>query len=47
MAAKDQPSTITQIYNSPAFTAAVQVGLFVAGVAFIQSPLMDFLVPQL
>lgn len=46
MAAKE-PSTLKTIYNSPAFTATVQVGLFVAGVVFIQSPLMDFLVPQL
>lgn len=47
MAPKQQPSTYQQIVSSPAFAAAVQVGLFAAGVAFIQSPLMDFLVPQL
>lgn len=47
MAPVKQPSTFEQIKNSPAFTVAVQVSLFAAGVAFIQSPLMDFLVPQL
>jgi import receptor subunit TOM6 len=42
-----QESTFDQIKKMPAFTVAVNVGLFVAGVAFIQSPLMDMLVPQL
>lgn len=44
---QQQQSTFEQIKNSPAFTVAIQLGLFAAGVAFIQSPLMDFLVPQL
>lgn len=47
MAPKQQPSTFEQIKNAPAFTAAVQVAIFAAGVAFIQSPFMEFLVPQL
>ena len=33
--------------KSPAFTVIVNASLFVAGVVFIQSPLMDMLVPQL
>lgn len=47
MAPTQQPTTLEQITKTPAFAVAVQVGLFAAGVAFIQSPLMDFLVPQL
>lgn len=47
MAPAKQPSAFEQFKNSPAFTVAVQASLFAAGVAFIQSSLMDFLVPQL
>ncbi|ODV88252.1 hypothetical protein CANARDRAFT_5546 [[Candida] arabinofermentans NRRL YB-2248] len=37
----------SSITSNPFFSAAVNVGLFVAGVIFIQSPLMDMMVPQL
>jgi import receptor subunit TOM6 len=40
-------SYFAQIQKTPAFTIAVHAGLFAAGVAFIQSPLMEMLVPQL
>ncbi|KAH3900202.1 Tom6p SCDLUD_003173 [Saccharomycodes ludwigii] len=33
--------------ESPAWTVLVNVALFGAGVAFIQSPLMDMMAPQL
>ncbi|GMM53445.1 Tom6 protein [Maudiozyma humilis] len=33
--------------ESPAFTILVNGSLFVAGIAFIQSPIMDMLAPQL
>lgn len=35
------------IWTSPAAKIALNVVLFTAGVVFIQSPLMDMLVPQL
>lgn len=40
-------STFEQIKKTPAFTIALNATLFAAGVAFIQSPLMEMLVPQL
>lgn len=46
-AAPPQESQWTKIVNNPIFTVASNVALFAAGVAFIQSPLMDMLVPQL
>lgn len=45
--AAEVESTWEQIKKAPAFTLAVQAGFFAAGVAFILSPLMDMLVPQL
>ncbi|CAK7901062.1 mitochondrial import receptor subunit Tom6p [[Candida] anglica] len=43
----EQESYLSQIQKTPAYTLAVHAGLFVAGIAFIQSPLMEMLVPQL
>lgn len=40
-------SSLAQFTKTPAFTVALNAGLFVAGVVFIQSPLMEMLVPQL
>ena len=40
-------SKFEQLTKTPAFTVGWNVALFAAGVAFIQSPLMDMLVPQL
>ena len=45
--AKEEPSTFEQIKKSPAFIVGTQAVLFGLGVLFIQSPLMDMLVPQL
>ncbi|AOW28236.1 hypothetical protein MG5_02646 [Candida albicans P57072] len=45
--AKEEQSTFEKIKNSPAFTIGTQAALFGLGVLFIQSPLMDMLVPQL
>lgn len=46
--ASTQPkSRFQQFRESPAYTIIVNGGLFVAGVAFIQSPLMEMLAPQL
>lgn len=44
----NKPKTRFQLFReSPFYTVLVNGGLFVAGVAFIQSPLMDMLAPQL
>lgn len=40
-------SSFEEFKKLPAFTIGVNVVLFAAGVAFVQSPLMDMLVPQL
>lgn len=46
--ANDKPKSRFQAFReSPAYTIILNGGLFVAGVAFIQSPLMDLLAPQL
>lgn len=45
--AKEEQSTFEKIKNSPAFTIGTQAALFGLGGLFIQSPLMDMLVPQL
>ncbi|KAK6204644.1 uncharacterized protein RJT21DRAFT_117087 [Scheffersomyces amazonensis] len=42
-----EESTFEQIKNSPLFTVALNATFFGLGVLFIQSPLMDMLVPQL
>ncbi|EDK44750.1 hypothetical protein PP707_07025 [Acetobacter pasteurianus] len=42
-----EESYIEKIKKTPAFTIGTQVALFGLGVLFIQSPLMDMLVPQL
>lgn len=42
-----QPSKFEQFKQTPTYTIAVNVALFAAGVLFIQSPLMEQLVPQL
>lgn len=47
MAPHQQVSAFEQFTNAPVFTVATHIGLFVAGVAFINSSLMDMLVPQL
>ncbi|ODV67912.1 hypothetical protein HYPBUDRAFT_152645 [Hyphopichia burtonii NRRL Y-1933] len=40
-------SKFQQFKKTPAYTAAVNVTLFAVGVAIIQSPIADYLVPQL
>ncbi|CCC70950.1 hypothetical protein NCAS_0G00630 [Naumovozyma castellii] len=40
-------SRFEQFRETPVFTVLLNGTLFVAGVAFIQSPLMDMLAPQL
>lgn len=47
MPAPKPESKIEQITKTPAFTIALNTTLFAAGVFFIQSPLMEMLVPQL
>ncbi|CUS21773.1 LAQU0S04e00474g1_1 [Lachancea quebecensis] len=42
-----KPSRFEQFKQTPAFPVLVNLGLFVAGIAFIQSPLMDMMAPQL
>lgn len=42
-----ETSKFEQFRKSPTFTIGVNVALFAAGVAFIQSPLMEMFVPQL
>ena len=44
---QEPKSRLQEFKESPAFTILVNSTLFVAGVAFIQSPLMDMLAPQL
>lgn len=44
---QEPKSRLQEFKESPAFTILVNGTLFVAGVAFIQSPLMDMLAPQL
>ncbi|ODV78503.1 uncharacterized protein CANTADRAFT_52478 [Suhomyces tanzawaensis NRRL Y-17324] len=46
-AAPKAPSTLEKITKSPLFTVGLNTAYFVAGIAFIQSPLMEMLVPQL
>ncbi|CUM64720.1 uncharacterized protein PRCAT00002330001 [Priceomyces carsonii] len=47
-AAQPQESSAFEKFRaSPAFTVGLNVVLFAAGVALIQSPVMDMLVPQL
>lgn len=47
-AAPQQPkSRLQEFKESPAFTILLNGTLFIAGVAFVQSPLMDMLAPQL
>lgn len=43
----ESESYFQALRKTPAYTLGVNAVLFVAGVAFIQSPLMDMLVPQL
>lgn len=45
--AKEEKSTFQKSKETPAFAVGTQVALFGLGVLFIQSPLMDMLVPQL
>ncbi|SCU85603.1 LAME_0D02014g1_1 [Lachancea meyersii CBS 8951] len=40
-------SKFEQFRQTPAFPVLVNLSLFVGGVAFIQSPLMDMMAPQL
>ncbi|SCW02253.1 LAFE_0F02366g1_1 [Lachancea fermentati] len=40
-------SKLEQFRQTPAYPILVNVSLFIAGVAFIQSPLMDMMAPQL
>ncbi|SCU85404.1 LAFA_0D15478g1_1 [Lachancea sp. 'fantastica'] len=40
-------SRFEQFRQTPAYPVLVNLSLFVAGVAFIQSPLMDMMAPQL
>lgn len=40
-------SKFEQFRQTPAYPILVNVGLFVAGVAFINSPLMEMMAPQL
>ncbi|CAN6664071.1 mitochondrial import receptor subunit Tom6p [Trichomonascus vanleenenianus] len=40
-------STLTSLLQNRATPVVVNVALFIAGVAFIKSPLMDNLAPQL
>lgn len=47
MAGKEQETYFSHIQKLPIYTIGVNTVMFVAGVAFIQSPLMDMLVPQL
>lgn len=43
-----QPKTAFQKFReSPLYTIVLNGGLFIAGVAFIQSPLMEMMAPQL
>ncbi|EGW31448.1 uncharacterized protein SPAPADRAFT_62014 [Spathaspora passalidarum NRRL Y-27907] len=42
-----EESTFQKIKSTPAFIVGTQAVLFGLGVLFIQSPLMDMLVPQL
>ena len=42
-----EASRFEEFTKSPAFTLGVNAVLFVAGVVFIQSPMMEMLVPQL
>ncbi|KAG0668177.1 protein translocation complex component [Maudiozyma exigua] len=44
---QEPKSRLQEFKESPAFTILLNGTLFVAGVAFIQSPLMDMLAPQL
>lgn len=47
-ASPQQPKSRFQAFKeSPLYTIALNGAFFVAGVAFIQSPLMDMLAPQL
>lgn len=44
----NKPKSRFQLFKeSPAYTILVNGGLFIAGVVFIQSPLMEMLAPQL
>ncbi|SCU92995.1 LAMI_0E12838g1_1 [Lachancea mirantina] len=45
--APKQPSRFQQFKETPAYPILVNVSLFIAGVAFIQSPLMEMMAPQL
>lgn len=45
--AGEEKAAAGSIWSSPAAKIALNVVLFTAGVVFIQSPLMDMLVPQL
>lgn len=48
MSGREQEESFLQgIRKLPVYTIGVNVVLFAAGVAFVQSPLMDMLVPQL
>ncbi|CAR26679.1 hypothetical protein ZYGR_0H05000 [Zygosaccharomyces rouxii] len=40
-------SAFQKFKESPLYTIVLNGGFFVAGVAFIQSPLMDMMAPQL
>ncbi|CEP60700.1 Tom6p LALA0_S01e16952g [Lachancea lanzarotensis] len=42
-----KPSRFEQFRQTPAYPVLVNLSLFVAGVAFIQSPLMEMMAPQL
>lgn len=42
-----EESSFQKFKKSPAYIIGLNAALFVAGVAFIQSPLMDMMVPQL
>lgn len=44
---QEPKSKLQEFKESPAFTILLNGTLFVAGIAFIQSPLMDMLAPQL
>lgn len=47
-ASSQQPKSRFQAFKeSPLYTIALNGTFFIAGVAFIQSPLMDMLAPQL
>lgn len=44
---KENDSFISKVTSNPVFPLGLNVVLFIAGVAFIQSPLMDAMAPQL